>query len=73
MTESTTEASKGRYDVGSLELADPPEDLAEQESKGYAVYDRVLRRYVGEVTADKPSLAKAKTEHGHESLAIVRV
>ena len=73
MTENTTESDTGRYDVSSLELADPPEDVPEGEATGYAVYDRVLRQYVSEVSKDKPKLADARKLHGHDHLAVVRV
>lgn len=73
MTETSPETTGGRYDVSSLELADPPEDVAEEAATGYAIYDRVLRQYVSPVTKDKPKLADARKDAGHDSLAVVRV
>ena len=57
MTENTPEAAPEGYT--------PP---AEADRKGYAVYNTTLGRYVGGVTADKPSAkdAKALVPEGHE-------
>lgn len=55
-------------------LAKAPKDAPEGSSTGYAVYDRTLGQFVGSVTREKPSQAKADkvVRKGHTA-AVVRV
>lgn len=62
----------------SAKLGDPifeaPADLPEdKEATGYAVYDRVLGRYVSEVTPGKPSNSDAKRAANGHAYKVVRV
>lgn len=69
-----TESTPAKYDAKAVELADAPADVPAGESVGYAVYDRVLRQYVGPVHRDtKPTNAQAKEAAGHDQVAVVRV
>lgn len=72
MTEE--QPTQGKYDTSAIELADVPDDVKAAERTGYAVYDRILRQYVGPVHRDgKPSAADAAQLAGHEHVAIVAV
>lgn len=55
------------------ELFDAPKDADDSVAKGYAVYDRVLGRYVSPVSPDKPSAKDAKAAAGDHSYRTVRV
>lgn len=54
-------------------LPEAPRDAPDATAKGYAVYDRVLRRYVGGVTTDKPSKSAVRELVGDHSYRTVRV
>lgn len=70
MSENTTEDTQAPDDG----LAKVPADAPESSATGYAVYDRTLGQFVGSVTRDKPSQAKADkaVRKGHTA-AVVRV
>jgi len=66
MSETKPEAAQ------APELFDPPEDVPEGESVGYAVYDRVLGQYVSEVYRDgKPKASDAKDLAEHYAIVAV--
>ena len=69
MTENTAEQP-----TDSPQLFDAPDDVAETEATGWAVYDRTLGRFVGGKLTDKPtsSAASKLVDEGH-STKVVRV
>ena len=71
MSETPTQAPEAPEDD---HLAAAPKDAPEGEATGYAVYDRTLGQFVGSVSKDKPSQAKADkvVREGHTA-AVVRV
>lgn len=69
-----TEAERAAARPGKPDPVDAPDDVDADAAKGYAVYDRTLGRFVGGVTADKPSASDARklVAEGH-SHKVVRV
>lgn len=54
-------------------LYDAPADAADDTASGYAVYDRVLGRFVGGKSAEKPKAADAKAAAAGHTYKVVRV
>lgn len=71
--EGTGDTPQAPQPAAVPELPEAPEDTPEDAATGYAVYDRVLARYVGAVTKSKPSRAEAKKLAGGHEHSIVRV
>lgn len=72
MTENQPEPTEPTEPSDQL-LVDAPKDAPDGVAKGYAVYDRVLGRYVTSVTEDKPSAKDAKDAAGDHAYRVVRV
>lgn len=75
MTETpdqTPEAEDERQ-PGAGVLFRAPKDAEDDIATGYAVYDRVLGRYVGPVTEDKPAQSAIKSLVGRHPHKVVRV
>lgn len=68
-TDTPEDGTSGRAGVGF----DAPEDVAEDDSKGYAVYDRTIGQYVGPVAATKAKAESAATKTKGHRHATVRV